>query len=128
MATLDDTNDPSGRLIGANQVQGTTVYDTHGAKLGRVEDVMIDKLNGRVAYAVLSFGGFLGIGDRYYPLPWEKLSYDMALGGYVVDVDPSSLEGAPSYADDEQAPWDDRAWGEKLAGYYGARPFWDIMP
>jgi sporulation protein YlmC with PRC-barrel domain len=128
MATLDDTNDPSGRLIGANQVQGTTVYDTHGTKLGRVEDVMIDKLTGRLAYAVLSFGGFLGVGDRYFPLPWEKLSYDMTLGGYVVDVDRSSLEGAPSYAGDETAPWDDRAWGERVAGYYGARPFWDILP
>ena len=128
MATLDDTNDPSGRLIGATQVQGTSVYDPAGEKLGHGKDVMLDKLTGRVAYAVLSFGGFLGIGDRFYPLPWDKLAYDMDLGGYVVDMDRATLEGAPSFADDEPAAWNDRAWGERLAGYYGTRPFWDIMP
>ncbi|MDR3535686.1 MAG: PRC-barrel domain-containing protein [Acetobacteraceae bacterium] len=128
MATLDDTTNPSGRLIGADQVQGTSVYSGRGEKLGSVEDVMLDKVSGRVAYAVLSFGGFLGIGDRYYPLPWEKLRYDTDLSGYVVDIDRTLLEGAPSYADDEVVHWDDRAWGERVAGYYGARPFWDIMP
>lgn len=128
MATLDDTTNPSGRLIGADQVQGTVVYNLAGEKLGSVEDVMLDKVSGRVAYAVLSFGGFLGIGDRFYPLPWEKLRYDTERGGYVVDIDRSMLEGAPSYAEDEVVSWDDRAWGERVAGHYGARPFWDIMP
>lgn len=128
MASLEDTTNPSGRLIGADQVQGTVVFGADGTTLGRVEDVMLDKLSGRVAYAVLSFGGFLGIGGRYYPLPWEKLRYDTTLGGYVVDVDKSTLEGAPSYAEDETVAWDDRVWGERVAGYYGARPFWDIMP
>jgi sporulation protein YlmC with PRC-barrel domain len=126
MASIDETHDPSGRLIRADQVQGTAVYGADGTRLGRVEDVMLDKLSGRVAYAVLSFGGFLGIGDRSYPLPWEKLRYDTALGGYVVDVDRATLEGAPSYANDERVAWDDWAWGERVAGYYGARPFWDV--
>lgn len=128
MASLNDTTNPSGRLIGADQVQGSTVYDTLGEKLGSVEDVMLDKVSGRVAYAVLSFGGFLGIGDRYYPLPWEKLTYDTKLGGYTVDVDRTTLDGAPSYADGEVVAWDDRAWGNRVSDYYGARPFWDIMP
>jgi sporulation protein YlmC with PRC-barrel domain len=128
MATLEDTTNPTGRLIGADQVQGSTVYDTAGQRLGSVEDVMLDKVSGRVAYAVLSFGGFLGIGDRYYPLPWEKLRYDTGLSGYVVDIDRTMLEGAPSYADDEPASWSDRAWGDRVSNYYGARPFWDIMP
>jgi sporulation protein YlmC with PRC-barrel domain len=128
MATLEDTTNPTGRLIGADQVQGSTVYDTAGEKLGSVEDVMLDKVSGRIAYAVLSFGGFLGIGDRYYPLPWEKLRYDTNRSGYVVDVDRSLIEGAPSYADDEPATWSDRAWGDRVSNYYGARPFWDVMP
>jgi sporulation protein YlmC with PRC-barrel domain len=72
MASLDDTTDPSGHLIAANKVQGTTVYNTKLEKLGLVEDVMIDKASGRIAYAVLSFGGFLGIGDKFYPLPLGK--------------------------------------------------------
>ncbi len=118
MATLDDTGNPDGRLIGAEQVQGTAVYDTQGTRIGRVEDVMIDKFSGRVAYAVLSFGGFLGFGDRYYPLPWDKLRYDTEFGGYVVDVDPATLEGAPSYADDRATDWGEM-WEAKVGGYYG---------
>src|SRR6202035_646600 len=99
MASLDDTTNPSGHLIAANQVQGTTVYSTELEELGSIQDVMIDKASGRIAYAVLSFGGFLGIGDEYYPLPWEKLKYNKELGGYVVDIDRTTLEGAPSYSD-----------------------------
>jgi sporulation protein YlmC with PRC-barrel domain len=128
MATLDDTTNPSGRLIGADQVQGTSVYNLGGEKLGSVEDVMIDKVSGRIAYAVLTFGGFFGMGGRYYPLPWEKLNYDVNMGGYVVDVDRRTLEGAPSYADEQQAFWDDRAWGQRVSDYYGSRPYWDIAP
>jgi sporulation protein YlmC with PRC-barrel domain len=128
MASLTDTTNPSGRLIGADQVQGTTVYNPRGDNLGSVEDVMIDKVSGRIAYAVVGFGGFLGIGNRHYPLPWEKLTYDPSMGGYVVDLDKSTLEGAPSYADDEAVAWNDRAWDERVYDYYGARPYWDIMP
>jgi sporulation protein YlmC with PRC-barrel domain len=117
MASIDDTTNPSGRLIGADQVQGTAVYDTQGTRMGRVEDVMLDKVTGQVAYAVLSFGGFLGFGDRYYPLPWDKLAYNTELGGYVVDVDPATLEGAPSYAD-RAAGWGD-LWEAQVGGYYG---------
>jgi sporulation protein YlmC with PRC-barrel domain len=128
MASLDDTTNPSGHLIAANQVQGTAVYNHAQEKLGSVEDVMIDKASGRIVYAVLSFGGFLGIGDRYYPLPWEKLSYDTELGGYVVDLDKDRLEGAPSYSDEAAASWNDEAWSRNVSSYYGTRPYWDVMP
>lgn len=128
MASLEDTTNPSGHLIAARQVQGTTVYNTSREKLGSVQDVMIDKSSGRIAYAVLSFGGFLGIGDRYYPLPWEKLTYDTQAGGYVVDIDRNVLEGAPSYTDEATAGWNDEAWGRGVYSYYGVHPFWDIAP
>jgi sporulation protein YlmC with PRC-barrel domain len=128
MASLDDTTDPAGALIAAHQVQGTSVYNTAREKLGTVEDIMIDKVSGRIAYAILSFGGFLGIGDRYYPLPWEKLTYDTQVGGYVVDIDRETLEGAPSYTDVQTASWDDEAFGRDIHTHYGARPFWDVMP
>ncbi len=94
MASLQDTTSTAGRLIAADQVQGTTIYNPNGDNLGSVEDVMIDKVTGKIAYAVVGFGGFLGIGNRHYPLPWEKLSYDPSMGGYVVDLDRSVLEGA----------------------------------
>ena len=116
MASLDDTTNPSGNLIAAHQVQGTAVYNTTLEKLGRVEDVMLDKRAGRIAYAILSFGGFLGIGDRFYPLPWEKLTYNTEVGGYIVDVSRDTLEGAPSYADTVKPGWND------VDSYYGVPP------
>ena len=72
------------RLISANRVQGTALYDMAGSRLGTVEDVMLDKLSGQVAFAILSIGGFLGLGDRHHPLPWASLKYDTRLGGYEV--------------------------------------------
>jgi sporulation protein YlmC with PRC-barrel domain len=126
MASLDDTNDPTGKLIAAHKVQGANVYSTALEKLGTVEDIMIDKASGRIAYAILSFGGFLGIGDRYYPLPWERFKYNRELGGYIVDIDRETLEGAPSYSDTKTAAWDDDAWGRDVYAHYGVPPFWDV--
>jgi sporulation protein YlmC with PRC-barrel domain len=128
MASLDDTTNPDGHLIAAKQVQGTTVYDTGLEKIGTIEDVMLEKSSGRVAYAILSFGGFLGIGDRYYPLPWEKLTYNTELGGYVIDINRDVLEGAPSYTDQATASWNDEAWARGVYAYYGTHPFWDLTP
>jgi len=89
--------DETHRLISSEKVDGTSVYDRRGESLGSVHHLMIDKYTGQVAYAVMSFGGFLGIGESYHPLPWKMLTYDIRLGGYVVDIDRRRLEGAPSY-------------------------------
>ena len=97
MASIQNPRDTSGKLIAASQVNGTAVYDNSGEKLGSVHDVVLDKVSGRADYAIMSFGGFLGIGDRYHPLPWNQLRYDTRLGGYVVGVDRARLEAAPSY-------------------------------
>jgi PRC-barrel domain len=126
MASLNDTSDPNGRLISADQVSGTSVFDTQGEKLGTVDDVMIDKVSGRIAYAVLSFGGFLGIGDRHHPLPWGTLKYDPAMGGYIVGLDKRVLEGGPAYGDDERVAWDDQRWGRQVHDYYKTTPYWDM--
>ncbi len=77
MAQVDPSH-TGGSLIAASKVNGTTVYNTAGEKLGSVYDVMIDKRSGKAAYAIMSFGGFLGIGDSYHPLPWQSLTYDEA--------------------------------------------------
>lgn len=124
MDVLTATNTTSGFLIAADRVAGTAVYDTVGEKLGRIEDVMIDKQSGRIVYAVLSFGGFLGMGERHHPLPWSTLHYDPKFGGYVVDLDRSILEGSPAYAPDEAVAWDDRTWGQSVHDYYKAEPYW----
>ena len=84
---------------------------------------MLDTACGRIAYAVLSFGGFLGFGDRHYPLPWEKLVYNDELGGYIVDIDRETMEGAPSYTDEATASWDDETWSRDVYAHYGMPPF-----
>ncbi len=126
MATLDRTATDR-KLIAGSTVAGTAVYDTQGGKLGTVDDVMIDRVSGRIAYAVMSFGGFLGIGNQHHPLPWTTLRYDTGLGGYVVNLDRSMLEGAPAYAD--QTPdWEDHVWGQRVHDYYRADPYWSLTP
>jgi hypothetical protein len=124
-ASGDVARDETSRLIAADKVNGSAVYNRAGERLGTVYDVMIDKISGKVAYAVMSFGGFLGIGERYHPLPWSVLTYDTNMGGYVVDLDRARLEGAPSYAANENIDWNDRVWGQRVSDYYGTRPYWD---
>jgi hypothetical protein len=116
---LNDPTDTSGRLIAASKVNGTTVYNVAGEKLGSVYDVMIDKRSGKAEYAIMSFGGFLGIGDSYHPLPWHILTYDEGQGGYMVNLDRSRLEGAPSYRESDTSTWNDPAYGRRIDDYYG---------
>lgn len=116
--TGDTATDETDRLIASNKVEGTAVYNRQGDRLGTVHNFMVDKRSGQAEYAVMSFGGFLGIGESYHPLPWKVLTYDTDQNGYVVDLDKDMLEKAPSYrADDE--PRYDRAYGERVYGYYG---------
>src|SRR5437763_6270700 len=109
----------TGNLIGSDKVEGTAVYGADQNKIGSIERVMIDKLSGKVAYAVLSFGGFLGIGDDHYPLPWQSLKYDTTLGGYRTGVTESQLKGAPKYSNDKAWHWNDTAKTRSFGDYYG---------
>ena len=87
-------------LIGSDKVEGTSVYGANDTQIGSIERVMIDKRSGKVSYAVLSFGGFLGIGDDHYPIPWESLKYDTNLGGYRTGITEQQLQGAPKYGNE----------------------------
>ena len=82
--------------IAAKRVNGTEVYNAAGQHLGEIEDIMIDKPSGEVVYAIMSFGGFLGIGEKYHPLPWQVLNYDTEKDGYVVDLNKEQLTRAPA--------------------------------
>ena len=106
-------------LIGSDKVEGTAVYGADGQKIGTIERVMIDKISGKVSYAVLSFGGFLGIGDDHYPLPWQTLKYDTNLGGYVTGLTEIQLKGAPKYSNDNSWDWNDAARARSVNDYYG---------
>jgi len=87
--------DETDRLISSDKVEGTPVYRSNGERVGQIERVMIDKINGKVAYAVMSFGGFMGIGEDYYPLPWSLLTYNPRLEGYEVNVSEEQLIPVP---------------------------------
>jgi hypothetical protein len=110
----DETN----RLISSEKVDGTPVYNRLGDRLGTVHHLMIDKFTGHVEYAVMSFGGFLGIGQSYHPLPWRSLTYDVPMGGYVVDVDRSRLERAPRYTASSMPDWTDRTYRSRVDEYW----------
>ena len=118
----DVTKITTGSLIAAEKVEGTNVYNPNGDKLGTVDDIMIDKISGRAIYAVMSFGGFLGMGEKQHPLPWSSLKYDEQKGGYVVALDKRTLEGAPTIDDDNFAWTPD--YGRSVDKYYGAQTYW----
>ena len=111
-------------LIEASRVRGSAVFNRMGERLGSIDDIMIEKRSGKAAYAIMSFGGFLGIGEDYHPLPWSMLTYNPKLGGYVVDIDSTVLEGAPAYAAGATPRWGDRTYEESLHRHYGAAPYW----
>ena len=104
--------------ISSSKVKGTAVYNPHGDKLGSIDDLVIDKLSGRVRYAALEFGGFLGVGGDRYPLPWNMLKYDTRLDGYVVPIQKAQLEKAPRYSQTSMPEYSDD-YGRKVYDYYG---------
>ena len=108
-----------GNLIGSDKVEGTAVFGAGDRKIGSIERVMIDKISGRVSYAVLGFGGFLGLGNEHYPLPWQSLKYDTDLGGYRAGVTEDQLRGAPRYREEADWNWSDAARNRALNAYYG---------
>lgn len=110
--------DETTNLIASDKVDGTAVYSADGEKIGHVDHLMIGKRSGRVEYAVMSFGGFLGMGESYHPLPWDSLTYDTERGGYVVDIDKERLQNAPYY-ERANRPDYDRQYGTSVFDYYG---------
>ncbi len=109
-------------LIGSDKVEGTAVYSADGERIGAIDRVMIEKIGGKVAYAVLRFGGLLGIGDDHYPLPWATLKYNTELGGYQTMIPIGKIQGAPKYASNSDWNWDDSDRSRKVNDYYGV-PF-----
>ncbi|WP_409560294.1 PRC-barrel domain-containing protein [Hyphomicrobium sp. B1] len=111
------TPDETLTLISAGKVQGTPVLDADGKTMGEIYDVMLEKRTGKIAYAVMSFGGVLGLGKKYHPVPWLALKYVPDAGGYVVGIPREDLENGPSFLD-EAGPWD-KETRDKIEGYYG---------
>lgn len=108
-------------MVSSADVNGTEVYSPTGDHLGQIDHLMIDKTSGQIAYAVMTFGGFLGIGAGEHPVPWKKLSYDTNLGGFVTDITEAQLTGAPARSDDW---YNDREYQQRSYDYYGVSPYW----
>ena len=106
------------QTIASNKVEGTPVYDAHGERIGKIHNFMVDKQSGRVVYAVMSFGGLLGMGASYRPLPWSVLRYDEKLDGYVVGIDMDTIRNGPSYEAGGEPRFDQGYYGT-VYGYYG---------
>jgi len=120
-------DDAPHRLLPAAPAGGSTVFDRMGERLGHLEDVVVDEVTGKVAYAILRCGGFLGFGRRCRPLPWSLLAYDARRDGYVLRIERRELEQGPSFDPAAFDPSDDGAYRERVHAYYapfGAKPHW----
>ena len=111
-------------IIGSDKGDGTAVYRPNGDRVRTIDRVMIDKHSGNVAYAVMSFGGFLGMGSDHYPVPWSLLTYNERLGGYEVNITEQQLKKAPKFQANESWDYADRSREGALYSYYGVTPYW----
>ena len=110
----------------ASKVKGTVVYNDAGEKIGTVEDIVLDKQSNQILFAALGFGGVLGIGEKYYPVPWSMLDYDADKGGYIVPLNKDRLENAPAYDLKDLTKHDGSLGGirEQTYDYYNIRRDW----
>ena len=127
--TIERPSTSAHGLITSSRVKGSPVFNLSGDRIGHVEDLSIQKASGQVVYALLSFGGVLGIGEKFHPLPWSVLKYDIEKDGYVIPLEKTQLQAAPSYSKDELDDFGggDHAFREPLFAYYGpygAVPYW----
>jgi hypothetical protein len=113
-------------LIASDRVEGTPVRRPDGEKVGTIDRLMIDKISGKVAYAVLRFGGFLGMGEKHLPLPWTKLHYNAELLAYELTVSDDELNRAPSYREDQDFDWGSREREREVHAYHKIPPYWGI--
>lgn len=116
---------PGPRLMGANTFDGNDVFNKQDEDLGDVKEIMIDVPTGRVAYAVLSFGGFLGMGDKLFAVPWSALTLDTVNHRFVLDVSKERLTEAPGFDKDAWPDMADRTWVKDVHAYYGVTPYSD---
>ncbi|TNC48763.1 PRC-barrel domain containing protein [Rubellimicrobium rubrum] len=108
-------------VISSDRVNGTAVYGADGQHIGMIDHLVIDKVSGKIVYAVMSFGGFLGIGQDHHPIPWTALRYDTSLAGYVTTITEDQLRQAPVRGDDW---YRDRQWEERIYTHYGLPYYW----
>lgn len=112
-------------VLSASTLTGDSVRNSQGEDLGKIEDLMIDVSSGRVAYAVLSFGGFLGMGDSLFAIPWRALRIDQEEECFVLDVERDRLEAAEGFDPNDWPDFSDPTWSAELHAHYGYEPYWE---
>jgi sporulation protein YlmC with PRC-barrel domain len=110
--------------IRAGKAIGTNVYDPSAKKIGEVKDIVLDKTSNSILFAVVSFGGVLGMGEKYHPVPWSELDYDTKVGGYVVSFTAEQLKNAPADSIEALTKDDGRAFRDRAFQHYGTKPYW----
>ena len=113
------------QVMRCSDLMGDRVVNRMDEDLGKISDIVLDLPTGRIAYAVLSFGGVLGIGDKLFALPWARLSYDQDRGVFILDVDKETLEKAPGFDKNMWPDMSDQEWGKVVHTHYGTRPYWE---
>jgi sporulation protein YlmC with PRC-barrel domain len=113
------------RILSASTLAGDRVVNAMGEDIGKIDELMIDTISGRVAYAVLSFGGFLGMGDKLFAIPWRLLSLDEDSKTFQLNVDKETLKRAPGFDKSDWPDMADRSWGTTIHSYYHSEPYWD---
>jgi sporulation protein YlmC with PRC-barrel domain len=119
------SNGPGPNVMDAATLKGDAVVNASGESLGKIEAIMLDVSSGRIAYAVLSFGGFLGIGSKRFAIPWSALTLDAEEKRFVLDISKDRLENAPGFDDDHWPSMADPAWALEVHSYYRVTPYWD---
>jgi sporulation protein YlmC with PRC-barrel domain len=124
--STETSDGPGPNVIAAHTLTGYAVVSPTGEKLGDVEAIMLDIGNGRIAYAVLSFGGFLGIGDKLFAIPWAALTLDTRVGNFILNVSKEKLARAPGFDKDHWPSMADSAWAGEVHGFYEVVPYWRV--
>lgn len=119
-----DNDGPGPYIMSAESLEGDKVVNPDGEDLGEIEAIMLDVPNGRIAYAVLSFGGILGMGEKLFAIPWEALILDADEKQFVLDVDKDQLQDAPGFDKDHWPAMSDSQWANSVHNYYNAQPYW----
>lgn len=119
------TANPNFSLVSSDEIEGAKVYDPNGENIGEIDQLLIDRSSGSVRYAVMSFGGFLGLGNRQYPLPWSSIRYDAQREGFIANVTQQQLKDAPQFSEES---WTDREWEARWHRHFETRPYWEGEP
>ena len=122
---LHDHSGPGPEIMAASSFEGETVVDAQGENIGEIEEIMLDVRSGRIAYAVMSVGGFLGIGEKYFAVPWHALTMDTDNHRFILDIDKERLRNAPGFDKEHWPTMADPRWAGDLHAYYGSRPYWE---